>query len=45
MAAKQIYFSDEEEVKIRELAKKWRVAEYEVVRKIIREYKEGKSGK
>jgi Mor family transcriptional regulator len=42
MTAKQIYFSDEEEIKIRELAKKWRIAEYEAVRRIVREYKESK---
>ena len=45
MSSKQIYFSDKEEKRIKDYSIKWKIAEYEVVRKMVREYSESKGGK
>jgi hypothetical protein len=41
MPTTTIYFSPEEDIKIEELSKKWGIAKYQVVRRLVRESKEG----
>jgi hypothetical protein len=40
MSSKQVYFDEVEEKIIKFFSKKWNLPEYEVVRKIVREFKE-----
>jgi len=42
MSSKQIYFSEEEEIKIKKYAVKWNIAEYEVVKRMVRDFKNNK---
>jgi len=39
MPTATIYFSDKEDKKISHLSKLWNIAKYEVIKKLIREYK------
>jgi hypothetical protein len=38
MPTANIFFSDDEDVKLEELSKRWKIAKYQVIRKIIKEY-------
>ena len=40
MTTKQVYFNEEEEQKIKRLSKLWNIAEYEVVKRMVNEYRE-----
>lgn len=42
MVTVQIYLSDEEKEKVAKFSKEWGIAHYEVIRKMIREFKEEK---